>query len=189
VAAKEEAGANGSGLVLSPDGKRLTYLSFGGYPIGSGNVPAWDPTDLTKRPVSYPAKANKAAATKVAFHPALEIAAAPSEDGAVVFDRETGDVQPDRIDLKTRPLGGVKVNDCFFSTDGRHLILDCGDPATGERQLRKVKLNLSPEEAARAGQPPAAPPPPPADDERPRVPVQKVTAPRRTGAVAPAAVG
>jgi hypothetical protein len=190
AAVKEEAGGNGFGLALSADGKRVSYLSYVGYPLYSGNVPAWDPADLTKRPVSYPCKANKAGATKIAFHPVLEIAAAPSEDGAVAFHRETGEVQARRLDLRPALAAGVKVHDCVFSADGRHLLLVCEDPGTKERYLRKVKLNLSPEEAAKAGKPPLAPPPPPpAEDERPRPPIQKAAAPGRTGAVAPAGVG
>ena len=146
VDARQEVGGNGQGLTMSADGKRLSYLSFVGYPLHSGNIPAWDPTDLTKRPVSYPAKANKADCKRIAFHPILPIAAAPSEAGAACFDRETGQFQPNRLDLRT-PLGdAVEVLDLFFSPDGNNLILDC--QSAGQRFLRKVKLNLDPAESA-----------------------------------------
>jgi hypothetical protein len=143
---KKEAGAKGFGIVLTPDGRRLSYLSFVGYPLYSGNVPAWDPADLVKRPVSYPAKANGATPTKIAFHPILPIAAAPAAAGAVAFDRETGQLQPKRFDLEHPLPNGDKAVDARFSPDGRSLILTC---QTHDKQiyLRRLKLNLNADEA------------------------------------------
>jgi hypothetical protein len=154
IALKEGAGGNGQGLALSSDGKRLSYLSYVGYPLYSGNIAAWDPTDLTKRPVSYPTKANKADCKRLAFLPALPIAAAPAEGGAICFDRETGEIQPHRLDLHA-PMGAAKVNDLYFSPDGRWLLLDCEEQ--GARYLRRVKVNLTDAEAAK--HPPIATPP------------------------------
>ena len=152
AAVKTEAGANGPGLVVSPDGRKLSYLSFVGYPLYTNNVAAWDPTDLTKRPVSYPAKDNKADCKRLAFHPLLPIPAAPAEAGAVLPDRDAGPVQPDRLDF-TLPLpSGSKVNELRFSPDGRNLVLDC--ELAGERFLWRVKLKLSPAEEAVLKNPP-----------------------------------
>jgi hypothetical protein len=144
---KEEPGGNGTGVVLSPDGKRLSYLSHTGYPVSSGDIPAWDPGSFDKRPVGYPTRPHQASPLWVAYHPVLEIAAAPARGGVVCYDRETGEVQPKRADLTYPPLGEVTVHRVFFSPDGRHLLLEC--EGGGVRSLRRVRLNLTAAEAAR----------------------------------------
>lgn len=171
VAAKNEAGGNSYGLAISSDGKRLSYLSHVGYPLFSGNIPAWDPTDLTKRPISYPAKANHADCRVLAFHPMLPIAAAPSETYATCFGRETGEVEADRLDVRT-PLDDLKVHDLIFSPDGKSLILKC--QSGGDYFLRRVRLRLSDAELAKVkdGPPPVVPVKPAApehDDQEPRL--------------------
>lgn len=139
---KGSPGLNGYGIALSPDGKRLSYLSYTGYPLYSHDVPAFDPTDFQKRPVTYPTKANKAESQDIAFHPYLPIAAAPNEDGAVCFDRESGQVLSGLVNLTAPPIGEVKAKHVYFSPDGRNLLIECDNGA--DRYLRKVKLNLSP---------------------------------------------
>lgn len=138
---KDSPGLNGFAIALSPDGKRLSYLSFTGYPLYSHNIPAFDPTNFEKRPVTYPTKDNKAESRDLAYHPWLEIAAAPSEDGAVCFDRESGEVLKGMVDLSSPPLGEVKATHVYFSADGRNLLIECDNGA--DRFLRKVKLNLT----------------------------------------------
>jgi hypothetical protein len=147
---KDDPGGNGNGLAMSPDGKKLSYLSHVGYPVFSGNIPAWDPTNLDKRPVSYPAKESKASPKSLAYHPTLPIAASITESGVICFQRDTGAVEPDRADLKYPPLGEVKVHRCWFSPDGRNLLFDCESGA--DRFLRRVRLNLTAAESAALSQ-------------------------------------
>jgi hypothetical protein len=144
---KEEPGGNGAGVVLSADGRRLSYLSHAGYPLFSGGLPAWNPSDLDRRPVSYPAKDHGAGPNWVAFHPVLELAATPAKAGAVCYHRETGEARPDGVDLRYPPLGEIKVERVFFAPDGKNLLLAC--EADGARFLRRVRLNLTPAEVAR----------------------------------------
>jgi hypothetical protein len=154
ISAKNDAGGNGFGVAVSADGTRVSYLSFVGYPLFSKNIAAWDPTDLTKRPASYATKDNKADCRYLAFHPILPIAAAAADVGAICFDQETGDPQPDRLDFRPA-LEEVKVNGLIFSPDGKNLILDC---AAGDRFfLRRVKVNLSAEELGKIQRGPVAP--------------------------------
>jgi hypothetical protein len=160
VRMKDAPGANGSGIALSGDGRRLSYLSYTGYPIYSGNVPAFDPSNFDKRPVTYPAKANKAKAQDIAFHPVLELAAAAGDDGAVVFNRETGDALPELADQRNTPANDRKATRAYFSPDGRNLILECPTAVKGEKYLRRVKLNLTPEQLKTLDHPPAPAAPP-----------------------------
>lgn len=147
VRAKQEAGAAGLGLELSPDGRRLSYLSASGYPLQSGNVPAWNPADLTRRPVSYPAKAHEAHPGTLAFHPFLDLVALAAGSRAVIFNRETGDVEPTRLGPSLLPASApVSVKDLFFSPDGENIILVCHDEKTNEAYLRKTRLRLRPDE-------------------------------------------
>ena len=61
IAVKDEPGGNGQGLAMSPDGRKICYLSFVGYPLYSNNIAIWDLADLTKRPsTGLAAKDNKA---------------------------------------------------------------------------------------------------------------------------------
>lgn len=159
VRVKDEVGSNGYGIELSPDERRIAYLSGAGYPLYSYNVSAWDPRDFTKRAVTYPTKENGAGPGKIAFHPMLPIAAAPSASGAVAFDRETGKLQPDRLNLRAASLpSSAKPDAVHFSADGRNLIVHCVDEAAKERFLLKVKLKLSQKEEAQLSKP-AAPAP------------------------------
>lgn len=143
---KEEPGGNGSGIVLSPDGKRLTYLSHTGYPVSSGDIPAWSPTSLDKRPVGYSTKQENGSSW-VAYHPVLGIAAVPTKGGVACFNRETGEVEAKRADLTYPYLGSPTVSRVFFSPDGRSLLLECEE--SGGRSLRRVTLNLTVPEVAR----------------------------------------
>jgi hypothetical protein len=138
---KRSPGLNGCGLALSADAKRISYLSQMGYPLYSQNIPGFDPGNFDKRPVAYPTKDNKAEARDLAYHPWLEIAAVPSEDGAVCFDRESGEVLAGILNLSAPPLGEVKATHVYFSADGRNLLIDCDNGE--DRFLRRVKLNLA----------------------------------------------
>jgi hypothetical protein len=157
---KERAGGNGAGLRLSPDGERLTYLSHVGYPVGSGAVPAWDPTDLEKKPVTYECK-GKAGATRMNYHPTLPLVAVPAENGVLLFHRETAEEEPDRVRLPAGATDGAKIEDAFFSPDGTNVLVLCrrGEVA----QLYKAPLKLTDAEKAKAkrGVQPARPEPPP----------------------------
>lgn len=139
---KNDPGGNGRGIVLSPDGKRLSYLSYTGYPEHSKAIPAWDPSDLEKRPVTYACKDRGASCLWIAYHPQLELVAAPIEDGgAAVFRRETGAAQSNRVDLTYPSLGDAVVHKVHFAPDGRHLLLECEDD--GVRYLRRARFRLT----------------------------------------------
>ena len=49
--------------------------------------------------MSYPTKDNKGDCKYLAFHPMLPIAAAAAETGAICFDQNTGERQPNRLDF------------------------------------------------------------------------------------------
>jgi hypothetical protein len=118
---KEDAGGNGTGVRLSEDGKRATYLSHVGSPQFSSNLSGWDAKDLSKVPVAYATK-DRASTQDAAFHPSLPIFAAPGKGTVVFFDRETGGIQEDRVKLDD--LGSAEIQHVFFSPDGRQIVLD-----------------------------------------------------------------
>jgi hypothetical protein len=158
---KWAAGLNGCGIALSPDGRRLSYLSPGGYPANSGNAPAFDPTNFDRRPVTYATKSADADPQDVAFHPYLEIAAAPAGGAAAAcFDRESGALLPDMAAPLLPPLRGAKVKRVYFSPDGLSLLVECVDGAVAS--LRQMRLRLTPAQVRQMDEakarPPAGPP-------------------------------
>jgi hypothetical protein len=158
-AVKERPGANGAGLRLSSDGKRLTYLSFVGYPLYSGAIPGWDPTDLQKKPATYECK-DKTGATKMNYHPTLPLVVVPTETGALLFERENGDEQKDRIQNPVL-ADGSKVEDAWFSSNGENVILLCRRGETAYLVKAPIKLTAAEKDVAKRGVPaPTAPPPP-----------------------------
>lgn len=137
---KTKAGGNGSGLRMSADGERVTYLSHVGTPQFSGHLGGFDPLDLQKLPVTYETK-DRGTTHDLAYHPRLPLCASPGGAAAVVFHRETGAVE-DRLDGAVR---FDKVHRAYFAPDGRHLVLDAEQGGT--RALRGVRLKLSAEQA------------------------------------------
>lgn len=133
----QEAGGNATGLRLSPDGRRITYLSVVGYPPHSKNLAGFDPTDFESAPVVYPTK-DQAVTTHLAYHPTLPLVAVPSEKSIALFHRETGKPVKNRLLLTSEGLGDVQVEQLQFSPDGRSILVICGGPEG--RYLRRVGL-------------------------------------------------
>ena len=145
----DNAGGNGNGIRLSPDGKRITYLSNGGFPSLSRNLAGWNAKQLKQNPVAYETK-GRGVCTQLAFHPTLDVVAVPGGNSAVLFDRETGEVLEDKLLLLDRGLGDVKVADLAFSPDGKSLLFHCQNPFQGN-YLRAVPLKLTPTELRQVG--------------------------------------
>jgi hypothetical protein len=142
-----KAGGNGQRLVLSPDGTHAAYLSFVGYPDFSRNIAAFDVTNLKKESVTYRTK-DRADCKRLAYHPVLDLVASPGSGSAVLYDRRSGEEEPNRLKLTAKGLGKAQVDDLMFSADGKHLIFAVTEVGRG-RYLRSVPLNLSPAERNR----------------------------------------
>jgi hypothetical protein len=176
----KNAGGNGQGLVLSPDGRRITYLSYTGYPTFSGNVAAFDLTNFKKKPVSYAMK-GRADCKKLVYHPVLNLVASPGGGSAVCFDSQSGEVLPDRIE-GTELLAGCVVHDLAFSADGRKMVFVVSKGG-GARYLLTAPLRLGSVEMAqlRSGATlPAGRTAAPVADEEATVPPQTVKPTLRT---------
>ncbi len=157
VEKQDKAGGNGDGVRMSADGKRVTYLSHVGYPMFSNNLGGWDPADLHKLPVSFDTK-DVGTPHELAYHPVLPLAASFGKSSAVVFDRETGDLQPDRVKLlDDEPLEG-KIQRIYFTPDGRHLLFDA--VVNQIHYLVQADLKLTPAELKQLASPRPAPPKP-----------------------------
>ncbi len=135
------AGGNGSGIVLSADGKRITYLSHVGTPMFSKNLAGWNPKKLKDEPVTYPTK-DRASTQLLAFHPSLNLVAVPGGSSAVLFDRETGKDLDDKLLITAKGLGDATVQRLLFAPDGKSLIFVCSDTESG-LYLRRVELRLN----------------------------------------------
>lgn len=149
----ENIGANGRGLRLSPDGTRLTYLSFTGSPHSRGNLVGFMPRDLDANPVTYRVK-DKGTCEELAFHPSLPFAASPGKDKVMFLNPLTGDELRDYLEADAVPTG-AKVNRMWFSPDGKNAVFAV---ALNEIEyLVSAPLKLSPEELRRASAAPAVP--------------------------------
>jgi hypothetical protein len=144
-----KAGGNGNGIRLSPDGKRLVYLSATGYPAAGGNLVAFNTSSFKAEPEVYPT-AGITGAQMFAFHPTLPLCAAANKLTLAVYQRESGKLLADRLLLTSTGLMGAQIEQLWFSPDGASLVLCAGD-AEG-RFLRTVGLRLSDEEKEIAAQ-------------------------------------
>ncbi len=158
----EEAGGNGSGIRLSQDGRRVTYLSHVGFPKHSQNLPGFDADNLLRTPVSYSASDTQTP-QDLAFHPTRPVVAIASSKGVSLLDRETGVELKNRLHLLDGALNGVEIERLIFSPDGNSLLLLATGGPSGRRLLR-VNLDLSglktnpPAPVASPGKPAKSPP-------------------------------
>ena len=117
----ENAGANGQGLVISPDGKQVAYLSFTGYPTFSGNVTLLNLADFDKKPVTLAMK-DYADCKRLIFHPTRPLAASPGGGTIRLFDTKTG--KPSNLKITaTEVWAGGAIHDFAFSADGAGLVM------------------------------------------------------------------
>jgi S1-C subfamily serine protease len=146
VGANTRPGEKGIGLVISPDGKSVSYISRGGwgsarYP-GWENIPAFGAGKLKKAVGAYRV-AGTGRPRAIAYHPRLPIVAAGG-DKFLFFDRATSKRIVARLDLRDRQLS--KWGKMIFSPRGMHMLVECVD-GKGIRAFRAFPLKLTAEEA------------------------------------------
>lgn len=140
-----DAGANGQGLVLSPDGGRVSYLGFAGYPTFSGNVVALEAANFRRKPVTFPMK-DRSDCKRMAYHPALPWVVSPGGDGVVFYSSETGEPLDDKL-AATDALAETAVETLCPTPDGKRLALIVSR-AGSPRYLTTVELRLTAAEHA-----------------------------------------
>jgi hypothetical protein len=134
------AGANGQGLVMSRDGKRVAYLSFTGYPTLSYNIALFDLRDFERKPIQLSAK-EIADCKRLALHPTAPLAASPGGQAIVLFDTRTGSVSAKQPQIPDE-LQGCAVHDFVFSGDGRRLV-SAASRGGGERFITAIEVPSS----------------------------------------------
>jgi len=144
---KSKPGTNGRGIRLSPDGARVAYLSYTGYPERTGNLAGWTPTDLEIMPTAY-VTSGKGSTSDLAYHPYLKLAASRTKTGAMFFDSHTGKIQTDRLRMPGGGLRNATIHRVYFSPDGLSVIFHI--VRKDVHYLRKVELNLTAKERAGA---------------------------------------
>ncbi len=136
-----EAGGNGSGIRLSPDGRRVSYLSAVGYPKHSKKLPGFNVADLEQPSASYAAPDGETP-SDLAFHPTFPIVAVTSGNNVALLNRKNGQEMKNRFHLLEGALDDVEIERLIFSPDGNALLLLAPGGPTG-RQMLKVNLDLS----------------------------------------------
>jgi len=132
----KQPGANGGPLRIAPDSASVSYISAAGVPTYAYNIPAFDPADVTQVLVSYSFKGHGFPGD-IAYHPVLPLVAACSDQVVRLFDRATGDVVTDKVQI-----GKMKdPHHVHFSPDGRCLLIESGSDE--HRVLRSYDLNLN----------------------------------------------
>lgn len=131
------AGANGQGLVLSPNGMQIAYLSFTGYPTFSNNIALLNTKSFDKKPTTLATK-DLANCRQLAIHPTKPIAASPGQEAIVLFDTKTGKPTSSQPKI-SEDLLGCMVHQVVFSGDGNHLILQASKGG-GERFVGSIRL-------------------------------------------------
>ncbi len=145
-----QAGINGSGIRLSPNGNRVVYLSKIGDANFRGDLMGWNASRLNDSPVRYEIK-NVGQTSEAAFHPTLPLVAIPTEHAAVVFNEDTGETVEVRLQMPSSGIDKDKIDRLLFAPDGQSLVLFCSG-ASG-RFMKTVGIEIPGQEKL----PPRAP--------------------------------
>ena len=149
-AIKDDVGANGNGICLSANGKRVTFLSFSGFPKYSKNLAGWDTHDLSNSPVGYVTK-DIASCRAFVFHNSLPFGASPGQNSISICDQETGQSKKDGIKIIPDQFKTDETSLVYFSPARKHLIVQ--GEINGVHYLQKLELNLSKQELIDVGKP------------------------------------
>jgi S1-C subfamily serine protease len=148
-------GANGYAVLVSPDGKWVSYVAGGGYRKGEGTakygytVPAFTADDVRKATVSFDTGAYPTAA---AYHPSLPLVAATDGHRPMVYDLKTGEQLADKLDLGDAKI--TQVSNLLFAPCGQHLLVAM-TAEDGRKMLRAFPLRLTDAERAQCKSAPA----------------------------------
>lgn len=135
-----QAGGNGSGIRLAPDGSRITYLSHVGTPMHANNLVGFATADFESGEVHYMTK-DRASTKEAAFHPNLPWVAMPGTGSVVIFQQDTGTLIENRMLATLAGLGTDGIERLFFSPDGKSILLLRSGGESG-RYLQCIPLIL-----------------------------------------------
>ena len=143
-----QAGGNGKGIRLSPDGGRIIYLSHVGTPMHSNNLVGFQTFDFEKNTAHYETK-DRASTNEAAFHPTLPWVAMPGTGSVTIFQQDTGALIENRLLATLGGIGPDAIERLFFSPDGRSIVLLRSGGASG-RYMQRIPLILNDAEMAAA---------------------------------------
>ena len=127
--------ANWWGLRMAPDGLRATCVSQ----IGVNEAMNLDA--LKDKPVGYAMEGGTI--LDLAYHPVLPLVACIGPTGPRLFQRETGQLQPNGVKYKTADFENATLRRLWFSADGKGVLLAMTD-GWGKNCLYRAELDLSP---------------------------------------------
>jgi S1-C subfamily serine protease/DNA-binding beta-propeller fold protein YncE len=150
--ANTSPGANGRVLRLAPDGKNVSHVAGGGYRSGPEGtrgytVPAFPAGDVSAARIAYDIGAYP---VDIAYHPCLDMVAVCNENEIRLFERASGRILSDRLNLKELQLSNIRR--LLFSPGGRHLLVESNEKS-GKRGWRSLPLVLTASEVSQVRQP------------------------------------
>lgn len=142
----DKAGGNCTGIRLSPDGKRVTYLSHVGFPMGSRNTPAWNTDNIKTVPMMYETK-GIATPKLIEYHPTLPLVVSPGKGSLTFYESESASIEKDRLTVAASEFQDLEFSQMHFSPDGESLVVVTA--INGISYIYKLGLKLSAPEKQR----------------------------------------
>jgi len=145
VGANENPGMNGSGLVISHDGKYVSHIAGGGAPGNGYSIAALAAEEVEREVVRYQIEAFP---RDIEYHPTANLTACTNGGQVWIFNRRTGE----KLAAKLATSEFKDIQSIFFAPSGTRLMVAHSDPQRG-RVVQAVALKLTDQEKADAAGP------------------------------------
>jgi|GEM_PF-3243168 len=145
----EQPGANGRRLVMSIDGKHVSYVAGGGAGGYGYSIAALATDDVSRESSRYQVEAYP---QDIAYNPTLNLVACTNGNKIWLHNRKTGEVEAGRFDER---LTFKDIERLYFSPSGSRLMVAHKHPSRGP-VLQAVSIKLTEREEAAAGSTPSA---------------------------------
>jgi YVTN family beta-propeller protein len=143
----EQPGANGRRLVMSGDGKHVSYIAGGGAGGYGYAIASLAADDVSRESSRYQIEAYP---QDIAYHPTLNLVACANGSKIWLFNRKTGEVESGRLDDR---LAFKDIERLYFAPGGSRLMVAHKHPSRGPvLQAVPVKLNEKEEATASRNQ-------------------------------------
>lgn len=137
-------GSNGKDIIISPDGKSVSYIAGGGYRSGTQGqngytIPAFYENDITKASIAYDVGNYP---TTIAYHQSLSLVIGSNGKDLKTFNRKTGQL----INIELKPKETVKEIIKIWFTKSCGNLLVCYKNESEQTILESLELKLTSEQ-------------------------------------------